>query len=101
MQSTGVEYETSQPGWTERVLVADHHVHVVVMLLETGRWQGSLLHQSITRDVVIDSGAQKPLRLLRLRPVEAGGGQIIAKGHRNIGRDRYRLYAVDQSQRSE
>src|SRR5579863_5485153 len=101
MQSAGVEYETSQPRRTECVLVANHQVHVIVMLLETCRRQRRLLNECVVGGVIVDGRTQKPLRLLRLRPVKARSSQVIAKGHGNVGWDWNRRDAVDQSQRSQ
>src|SRR5271170_8049716 len=97
MQSAGGEYKASQPAWTEGVRIADHHVHVVVMLLGSGRRQRGLLHQGVARDVVVDSGAKEPLRLGGLRPVETCGGQIVAEWDGDIRGHGDRACAWDES----
>src|SRR5580693_1328102 len=85
MQSAGTEYEASQPGRAERVGIADDQIHVVVMLLQAGRGQRALLYQGVVGDVIVNCSAKKPLRLLRLRPVEARSRQIVAEWDGNVG----------------
>src|SRR5579859_2766217 len=105
MQSTGAKNKRTHPRRAEGVLIADGQIQVVVVRGCTGGRQRRLLHQGIASRKAIECGAQKPLRVRRLRPVEADQPQIIAKGNRNAGRNRNRTdasaVAGEQSIQSE
>src|ERR1700687_2648945 len=49
------------------------------MRSQSGRGQRCLLYQGIAREVAVLRGAQKPLRLRRLRPVKTQRADVVAK----------------------
>src|SRR5208283_320151 len=84
MQIAGVKRKGANPGGTEEVLLAQNEIHVVGVPVGSGGGKRRLLNQKVVGCVVVDGGAQKPLRTGGLRPIEAGGCQIIAEGDRNV-----------------
>ena len=84
MQPARAKYERSQPRRTERVGIADHHVQVVVVGQQSGRWQRALLHQIVMRGVVVGRRAQEPLRFHRLSPVKPERSDVIPEWHTRV-----------------
>src|SRR5260221_12370102 len=86
VQAAGVQYKSPKPILRKRILLAEHQAEVVVVRGHTRGWQRSLLHQSVVLRVSVQGAAQEPVRIIRLRPVEPGRRQIIAKWNRNVVR---------------
>ena len=87
VQQAGVEHKCSQPRRTEGVGVAEDGVPVVIVRGQSRRGQSCLLHQRVVRNVTVFRGAEEPLRLRRLRPVESERADVVAKRDRHILRN--------------
>ena len=53
----------------------------------SGGGKSGLLHHGVVRNVVVHGGAKEPVRTGRLRPVQTGGGEIVAERDRNTRGD--------------
>src|ERR1700682_149482 len=84
VQQAGIEHQSAEPRWTESIRIAQRYVPVVVMRGQSGGRQGCLLHQGIAREVAVFGSAQEPLRLRRLRPIEAQRTDVVAEGDGNV-----------------
>src|SRR5487761_573184 len=84
MQSSRAKDEGAYPRGGEYVLLSDHDIEIVVVGFGSGRRQRGLLDQGVMRDVVVDGGAQVPLRTGGLGPIEPRGREIIPERHGNI-----------------
>ena len=59
------------------------------------------MHEGVTDEIAVLGGAQKPLRLRGLCPIEAQGANVIAEPNRNALRDRDRAYFGNQTIRGQ
>src|SRR6266481_2020726 len=87
VQEAGIEHQSAEPRRAESICIAEHRVPVVFMRGESGGRQRCLLHQGIAREVAVFGSAQEPLRLRRLRPIEAQRTDVVAEGDGNVLRN--------------
>src|ERR1700731_1718452 len=71
MQKARTENESALPGWAERILIAEGDIQIIVVRGGASRGKRSLLNERVARYVAIGGGAKKPMRRVRLSPVEA------------------------------
>ena len=86
MQGSGIQHQAAQPVRTEGELIGDDRVGVVVVRGQSGGRQSSLLHQRVAREVAVGRCAQKPVRALRLRPIQTERTAIVAERNGDRGR---------------
>src|ERR1700730_4266266 len=101
MQEARIEHQSAEPRRAESIRIAQRYVPVVVVRGQSGRRQRCLLHQGIAREVAVFGSAQEPLRLRRLRPIEAQRTDVVAEGDGNVFGNSNGWDAWDQAIRSQ
>ena len=84
MKVASFESERALPVCGEAILLAEKNIEVIRSAGGAGGRQSGLLDEIVLGAIAIERGAEKPLSICGLRPIETHVKKIIAKGNGNI-----------------